>query len=296
MDQENGDIYSVNNDTLNLLTVFGRDAKGNVAPKRVLRVPYFYGIAVDNERQEMFFSAQSGIIAVWKKTAQNDDLPLRFIQGNNTKLADPHGMALDPKRGEIFVTNWGTGSTVEIPDTGDLPWGDGRIWEEYGRRPGRKVAGMGKMGPPSITVYRKDAMGDVAPLRVLQGPQTQLNWPTSIAIDSENGEMFVANDTGHSITVYDLEADGDVAPKRVIRGPQSLIEHPTGVAYDPEHEELWVSNYGNHSATVYPRTADGDVAPLRMIRSAPLGQGAPMMGNPHVVLYIDKREELLVSQ
>ena len=96
--------------------------------------------------------------------------------------------------------------------------------------------------------------------------------------------------------MYDINANGDVAPKRVIQGPKSMVKFPTGVTYDPKNKELWVANYGNHSATVYPRTANGDVAPLRVIRSAPLDQSAPMMGNPHVLIYVDKREELLVSQ
>jgi DNA-binding beta-propeller fold protein YncE len=299
IDQSNGDIYTMNNDTKNLMSVFAREANGDVAPKRQLKTPYFYGLAMDEEKKEMFVSAQGHIVAVFRKEAEGDEKPLRFIKGNNTRLADPHGIALDPERDELFVLNWGVRSVYETPYvTGDIPWGDGRLWGDGdgGGGMGRQARGMGKIEPASITVYRKDAQGDVAPLRVIQGPKTLLNWPTSIAIDSENGEMFVANDTGHSITVYDITANGDVAPKRIIQGPKSMVKFPTGVTYDPKNKELWVANYGNHSATVYPRTANGDVAPLRVIRSAPLDQSAPMMGNPHVLIYVDKREELLVSQ
>jgi len=132
-------------------------------------------------------------------------------------------------------------------------------------------------------------------LRVIQGSKTQMNWPVSIAVDAEHGELFVANDTGNSITVYDENADGDAAPIRVIKGPKSLVKNPTGVAYDARHDELWVTNFGNHAAAVYLRTATGDAAPIRVIRSAPIEEPAPMMGNPHTVAYDSKRDELLVS-
>ncbi len=295
IDPVNGDIYSVNNDTKNMLMVFSRDANGNVKPKKLLKTPYYYGIAMDEERQEMFLSAQGGIVAVWKKSASGDDLPLRYIRGNNTRLADPHGIALDAKTGLLYVSNWGTSTTLETPyaTPNGIPWGDGRGW---GMRVGRRLVGMGKIEPAAITVYRKDAIGDAAPVQVIQGSQTQLNWPVSIAIDSEHGEIYVANEGTDSIAVYPADANGNVAPLRVIKGPKSMIKNPAGVAYDPMHEELWVANYGNHTATVYPRTADGDTPPIRMIRSAPIGTPQPMMGNPHVLVYVDKREELLVGQ
>src|SRR5207249_12073551 len=60
--------------------------------------------------------------------------------------------------------------------------------------------GGGKIQPPSITVYRKDARGDIAPLRVIQGSKTLLDWPTSIAVHPDRGELFVANDTDDIMT------------------------------------------------------------------------------------------------
>jgi 6-phosphogluconolactonase (cycloisomerase 2 family) len=153
--------------------------------------------------------------------------------------------------------------------------------------------GSGRFLPPSITVYPIDAQGDVAPLRVMTGPKMELNWPTTMAISVEHGELFVVNDTGHSVTVYKTDASGDVAPIRTIKGPKSLISNPTGITYDPRNDELWVANFGNHSATVYKRTADGDVPPLRVIRSAPLNATTPMLGNPRMLKFDQKRGEIL---
>jgi DNA-binding beta-propeller fold protein YncE len=295
VDPGNGDIYSINNDTLHLMTVFGRDARGNASPKRMLEAPSsVYGIAVDEEEQELFLTQQGGTIYVYNKMAKDHDRPLRFIEGPNTQLANPHGIAVDSSQDLLFVLNWGGSHEEELPEPGEIPWGDGRL---FGTPAGSSetIVGSGKIEEPSITVYPQKGMGNVAPLRVIQGPKTQLNWPTAIAIDPQHGEMFVANDTGHSITVYDLEAEGDVAPKRVLKGPRTLIKNPSGVTYDPQNEELWVSNFANHAATVYGRTSSGDTPPLRIIRSAPLETPAPVLSNPHVVVYDSKRDELLVG-
>src|SRR3989442_9589834 len=40
VDPESGDIYGINNDTLTWMTVFDRNAKGNVRPTRKLSTPY----------------------------------------------------------------------------------------------------------------------------------------------------------------------------------------------------------------------------------------------------------------
>src|SRR3990172_6122904 len=53
VDQATGDIYAVNNDTVDRLVIFSRQAKGNVAPDRIIRTPHTtYGIAVDEPHQE----------------------------------------------------------------------------------------------------------------------------------------------------------------------------------------------------------------------------------------------------
>jgi len=153
----------------------------------------------------------------------------------------------------------------------------------------------GKFQPPSITVYRKDAQGNVAPLRVIQGPKTLLNWPSSIAVHPDRGELFVANDTSDNVTIYKADANGDVAPIRVIKGPRTLIKNPTGVALDLVNNELWVASFGSHSATVFPMDASGDAAPKRVIRSGRLSESSPMLGNPHTVAYDSKRDEILVA-
>ena len=296
VDPESGDIYAINNDTLNWMTVWGRDAQGNVAPKRKLATPHTtVRMAIDEATQEIFMTVQDDhAVSVFRKLAQDEESPVRLIQGPATQLADPHGIALDSNTGLIYVTNWGTVADryydLGITTRGQ---GDGKANWPAGRE--ANIAGSGRNQPPSITVYRKDGAGNVAPLQVIEGPNTGLNWPTDIAVHPGRGEIFVANDTGHTVTVYSADANGDVTPIRVIQGPNSLIKNPVGVKVDLTNNELWVANLGSHSATVYDITANGDATPKRVIRSGPADSRGPMLANVHTLAYDTLREEILGS-
>ncbi len=276
VDPKNGDVYSLSNDIVDTLAVFPHDASGNVAPMRELETPQAtFGIAVDEEHQELLItSEQSNSVVVYRKMASGKEAPLREIIGEHTRLADPHGIAVDTRNNLLFVNNAGYSHS----------------WDQEGR----PVAASGKFQPPSITVFPLDARGDTPPLRIIEGPKTQLNWAAGMYLDSEHGEVYVANDATDAILIFRESDDGDVAPLRVLKGPRTGLKNPTGVFVDEKHQELWVSNMGNHTATVYARTANGDVAPLRTIRSAPAGQQALVVENPGAVGYDSKREQILV--
>jgi DNA-binding beta-propeller fold protein YncE len=298
IDQNNGDIYAVNNDTVDRLVIFSREQRGNVPPQRIIRTPHTtYGIAVDERHQELFLTTQEGAaIVVFHKMAEEHDAPIRLLQGDKTLIADPHGLAVDTERELLFVSNFGSVAS-HAPEQAEE---EGRTTAFASEKPNwpllreAAVPGTGRYLPPSITVYPRDASGDTAPIRVIQGPQTQLNWPTALSLDLRRGELYVANDTGDSILVFTVPDHGDVAPKRVIKGPKSMIQSPTGVFYDGKNDEVWASNFGNHTATVYDAMANGDVPPKRVIRSAPLNVGTPNIGNAFAPSYDSKRDQLIV--
>jgi DNA-binding beta-propeller fold protein YncE len=289
IDPKNGDIYSVNNDTTDTTVIFAHGQQGNVAPSRELHTPHgTYGIAVDETNGEMFFSIEhDNAVVAYEKMASGEDEPLRLIQGDDTGLGDPHGIAVDPENNWLFVANHGSTHRVR-PDPQKPPRPNWPLTRSFA------VPGSGRSDPPSITIYERTAKGNAAPLRTIQGPRTQLNWPAQIYLDAERGELFVANDGGNSVLVFRATDDGDAAPVRVIAGPKTGLLNPTGVWADTVHDEVVVSSMGNHSAMVFPRDASGDVAPLRTIRSAPLGKRALAIGNPGAVAYDSKRDELLV--
>jgi DNA-binding beta-propeller fold protein YncE len=288
IDPNNGDIYAINGDTVERAVIFSRKAKGDVAPDRILVTPHgTAGIVVDEARQDLYLTVQHfHAVVVYNKMAKGDEPPIRLLQGDRTLLADPHGIALDLKNDLMFVTNYGTLHRF-------LPYAADKLFKR--NWPLQKpLPGSGEMRSPSITVYRRDASGDTAPLGVIQGPKTRLDWPSGLAFHPERNELFVANDMEDSILVFDASARSDRAPLRVLKGPKTLIKNPSGLYLDRKNNELWVANFGNHTATVYPPTASGDTPPLRIIRSAPLGTPAPMLGNAHPLAYDTKREEILV--
>jgi len=290
VDPHSGDVYSVNNDTVDHMVVFPRDAKGNVKPMRELRTPHgTFGIAVDEVNQELSLTVQHDhAVVTYRKDAADEEHPIRLLQGDRTLLADPHGIAVDTRRKLLFVANHGSRYTP----TGERPPEMPQHWPQ-GRDTGR-LPGSGNFLPPSITVYPLQASGNTPPIRVIQGPKAMLNWPATLFADEEHGELYVANDAGDSILVFDIEAAGDAAPKRALQGPRTGLKYPTGVFVDRKNDELWVSNMGNHSATVYARTAAGNTPPMRTIRSAPPGKLALSIGNPGAAEYDTRRDEILV--
>ena len=322
IDPKTLEVYVTNNDTQNWLPVFSREARGNVAPDRVLATPHrTWGITGDDTRQELFLTIQgAGAVVVYRKDASNYDAPIRLLRGDATEFADPHGIALDLKRDLMVIANHGHRQRSTAPATPRTPmdWEEYRkVWsrsmeEETGLRsipslfpaPGGRGGGGGEVDDdaegggwfdfPSITIHARAAEGNTAPLRVIKGSRTQLNWPSHVAIHEGRGEIFVANDADDSVLVFNIDDGGDVAPKRVIKGPRTRIKNPTGVNVDAVNDEVWVASMGNYTAAVFPVAASGDVAPLRQIRGGPENGEALMIGNPGAVGYDSKRQEVLV--
>jgi DNA-binding beta-propeller fold protein YncE len=272
IDPANRDIYVLNGDTQHWMPVFSVDAKGNAAPSRSLNIPgHPFQMAADEQKQLIYMTIQSNNeIAVYPKTAKGEDKPMRVIQGPDTQLEDPHGLALDLKNKLIYVSNFGNVNA-----------------RGQGGRYGRFEA-------PSITVYPLEATGNVKPIRVIEGPKTLMNWPAHLALHEERQELFVANDADSSILVFRATDQGDAAPIRMIKGPKTGVKHPPGLALDAKLNELYVANMGSPTVTVFPVTASGDVAPIRTVRAGPVGAANLMIGNPGAVGYDSKREQILV--
>jgi 6-phosphogluconolactonase (cycloisomerase 2 family) len=271
VDPANGDIYSVENDIGDVIVVFPHEATGDAEPTRKLRVTHrAFAMTVDEENQELYLSVQyPPQIAVYRKAASGTEKPKRLLIGEKTRLSDSHGIAIDTKNKLLFVNNWGNIS-------------------DY------RVAGTGRFEAPSITVYPLNADGDTPPLRIIQGPKTQLDWPGAMSLNPASGDLYVANDMGQSIVVFHGTDKGDVEPARVVKGPRTGLSYPTGVFVDSKNKEVWASNLGNSSATVYPLTANGDVAPLRTIRSADANKESLRFGKTQALAYDSVREQILV--
>src|SRR4051812_3137431 len=122
------------------------------------------GVTVDRDHQELFVSNDDHGAAAYSITvydlaslgAGGNVAPKRTITGPDTKLASPAGIAIDPTpkpglpNGIVFVSNY-----------------------DY----------FHFNGGPSIAVYPRDAQGDVAPVRTIQGLDTGLILPHGLVYD-----------------------------------------------------------------------------------------------------------------
>ena len=292
MDPVHRELFTVNNDVEDRMVVFDYDARGNVKPKRLLYVPHqSWGIAFNRKRDEIALSVQTpNMFVVFKRDAQKFDAPIRSVRGPKTEMADPHGIYFDETHNEVFVANHGNFRPGELITSYTAY--DAR--ESRQERTGNAFSetARGRFVPSSLTVYDGDAKGDVAPLRTISGPLSQIDWPMGVAVDEASDEIFVANNGDSSVLGFARTASGNVQPKRVIRGPATGIKGPMGVAV--AKDEIWVANFGTHTALVFPRLAAGNVAPRRILRNAPAGKETSGFGNPYAVAYDTKRKEILV--
>ena len=207
------------------------------------------GLLVDSVHQELFVANDlntNAAIMVFPLSANGNVAPIRILQGPQTTLVGPLGLALDLVHDELIIVSY-------------------------------KTADGG-----SITVFPRTASGDVAPTRTVQGPLTGFNRPQDVALDLNRDEMIVANSyfdspvSLGSLLVFPRLASGNVAPIRQITGPSTDLCNPIGLVLDAVHDELVVSNSAasgaacGRSVATFAATASGDVAPLRKVGPGPL--------------------------
>jgi DNA-binding beta-propeller fold protein YncE len=147
-------------------------------------------------------------VTVYTASAKGDVKPLRTLQGPQTGLDWPMGMAYDPVHDTIVVAN---------------------------------------NGDSSIRIFERSANGNVAPVRIIRGDKTGINHPMGVAVDSQKGEIWVSNWGDHSALAFDSGATGNTVPKREIRSapagtPTPGFGNPMALAYDSKREELLVPN------------------------------------------------------
>src|SRR5438093_3532004 len=106
----------------------------------------------------------------------------------------------------------------------------------------------------SIEVYQRDANGDVAPLRIIQGPDTQLKNVYSLAVDPVNDVLVVGLNSNFgseratgaraergAILVFGRTDQGNVKPKAAIRGEKSRIVRINQMQVWPQRKEIIVA-------------------------------------------------------
>jgi hypothetical protein len=129
----------------------------------------------------------------------------------------------------------------------------------------------------AILTFRGAATGEEAPIRVIQGPHTQIQGKDydgndQMAFDEVHGEIYIPV-AGDRILVFARSAAGDAAPIRVLAGPDTGVRgttrgHPR-LGVDPVHNLLIVTRSGDQrgggSLLIFDRTASGNTKPRAVI-------------------------------
>jgi hypothetical protein len=188
---------------------------------------------------------------VFARLANGNAQTVRRIEGQQTHLHRPiHAIFYDEIHDEIFI-----------------PIGPGQ----------------------AILTFRGSANGEEAPIRIIQGPKTELTFTDILGADPVHNEILVpavSVDGTSMLHVFDRAANGNVAPIRKLGGPNANLGGGIpSVAWD---HDLLLARAGRRTdglragggIHIFNRTASGDARPLRSVTGGPKsgtsGPGTPV--------------------
>ncbi len=287
---------------------------GNLAPTAAVMDPWptFDGMAVDGENGVVAMSDENrhGIL-IYDRTMGSDSPkvtePKGRVIGPSVRLGFVAGVAVNPKKREILVTNNDGGGLEVFPygangDTKPLrslvvphqSWGLSLDVEH-------QELAVTSQQYQGISIFSADDAGVVRPKRTIRGMDTLLEDPHGVFLDDTRDEVFAANHGNwtemksyagdepafpgkyipgrfqpSSIRVYKASASGNVPPIRTIQGRKTQLAWPMGITLDKPRNELLVANYGSSSILIFNAGAEGDAAPVRSIGGPHTGIVGPV--------------------
>jgi hypothetical protein len=123
----------------------------------------------------------------------------------------------------------------------------------------------------AVMVFRGGATGEEPPIRVIQGPHTQLvgseggGQMDRLDIDVVHNEIFIP--AGNSLLVFAREANGDVPPIRVIHGLDTQLNVARAIVVDPVHNVIIAGNDFENREPL----GGGAIAPRFIVKGSPGG-------------------------
>lgn len=158
----------------------------------------------------------------------------------------------------------------------------------------------------SILVFPLRANGDVAPLRVLKGPDTQLVQATTVVVDPAHNLLGAGlnkpnrpNAPDGALLIFNRTDNGNAKPIRVIRGPKSGITRINQIALVP-HRKLVVATHPGPIEVMEPEGAfigvwrlddHGDIPPRYIVHT----DAKTNMKKPPGVVLDFKKKEMIVA-
>lgn len=148
-----------------------------------------------------------------------------------------------------------------------------------------------------VLVFDRLANGNVAPKRVLGGPNTGFTAAVTVAIDHVRNLLVVGAEVpegkgaGSQLAIFDRTASGNVKPKRVISGPKARIGDPGNMRVYPEGGLIFVVQQAGYVG-VWSIDDNGEIPP-RYTVGGPKGmlqkpRGLDLDPKHHAVIVSDK--------
>jgi len=224
------------------IAAFARLSKENAIARRKIQGQLsrlgrtMHDIAYDRLHDEIVVGSPfAQAVLVFRGGAFGEEPPIRTIQGPRTQIISAFNgvdrLAIDPVNNEILV-----GSRAH-----------------------------------QILVFAREANGDVAPLRVLGGPDSEIGTNPPIRVDPVNNVILVSGQAG--ISVFDRTATGNAKPRAIIRGAG-----PAGGSAQFEiYNGLIIAPRGDYTYAWSLRDTEGTVRPVLKIPT-PLGPRAAQLG------------------
>ena len=264
-------------------------AGGDLKPLRVVKDPFpvFTDVAVDPEANIVAISDEN-LFSLRTYDRHNPDPPAPHVVSDpRTVIAGPKseidficGVAIDPLHREIYGANNDTdsklmafayGANGEVPPVRQIATASNGTWGVALDLKNDEVA-VTVEHINKVEVYRREAVGNEKPRRIIQGPHTGLADPHGIAIDAEHNELFVANHSSYH-EVGTGEENPNAASAAFARGEldPELLKRQQRV--EPRVSK---GKFVEPSIRVYSRTAEGDAVPVRVIEGPKTGLSLPM--------------------
>jgi hypothetical protein len=268
-------------------------------------------------------------IAAFARMAKENSPPARLIAGQKTLLSRTmHDIRYDAVNDEFLVTNPFAQAIMVYRGAANGEEAPVRvIVGPKTQISGSAYAGVDRLDVDpihneilvptgnSILVFPRTAQGDVAPIRVIKGPDTMLRAAQTLAVDPVNNVIIAsfsrssrsstegARADGGSVglgglAIFNRTDNGNVKPQRVIIGPKTGIVRINQMqAYSPkslvvaampgagdaqEPEGVFIGVWSIHD--------NGDVAPRWKIAGP-----KSVMKKPRGVVLNPKNKELIVS-
>jgi hypothetical protein len=117
-----------------------------------------------------------------------------------------------------------------------------------------------------LVFKRRGHPANRSPVQDIVGPDTGINGPSDIALDSA-GRIYVTNVGSNVINIYAPNATGDAPPIATLGGAKTRIAGPTGIAFN-RYDKIYVTDRspsGPSTVLEFAPGATGDVPPVATI-------------------------------